>query len=138
MHILVIDGQGGRIGRSLIELIKQKIPEAYVTAVGTNAMATAAMLKGGADDAATGENPVVFMAARADVIVGPIGIVTADSLLGEVTAKMAEAVGRSDAVRILIPVDKCNTKVAGIGSYSSGKLIEDAVRLIQEETLLRS
>ena len=132
MHILVIDGQGGRIGRSLIERIKQEIPGAYVTAVGTNDMATVAMLKGGADDAATGENPVVYMAGRADVIIGPIGIETADSLLGEVTAKMAEAVGKSNAQRILIPVDKCNTKVAGIGSYSSGQLIEDAVRLVKE------
>lgn len=108
MNILVIDGQGGRLGKQVIETVRKNFPESRITAVGTNAMATAAMLKGGADEGATGENPVIVACRRADYIIGPIGIVIADALLGEVTPKMAAAVGQSDAVRILIPMNRCD------------------------------
>ena len=106
MRILLIDGQGGQLGAQLVRGIAAKFPEAELTAVGTNATATAAMLKAGAKRAATGENPVVLACRRADVIVGPIGIVIADSMLGEVTPRMAVAVGQADAVRILIPMNR--------------------------------
>ncbi len=127
MKILVIDGQGGRIGRQLIEAILERCPGHSITAVGTNSAATASMLKGGAHEAATGENAVKVACRRADVIVGPIGIVIADSLIGEVTPEMALAVAQSDAVRILIPMNRCENIVAGVSIDSAGALIEDAV-----------
>lgn len=127
MKILVIDGQGGRIGRQLIEAIIEKHPEARITAVGTNSTATAAMLKGGAHEAATGENAVIVACRKADVIIGPLGIVIADSLLGEVSPAMALAVAQSAAARILIPMNKCDNIVAGVKAESMGALIEDAV-----------
>ena len=105
MKVLIIDGQGGKIGRALTESIKKYDESIHVLAIGTNSMATAAMIKGGADEAATGENPVVVCAPKVDVIMGPIGILVADALLGEVTPRMAVAVGQSDAQKILIPVN---------------------------------
>lgn len=128
MNILVIDGQGGQLGCSLIKTIYEKCPEADITAVGTNANATASMVKAGAKRAATGENPVTVAVKKADVIIGPIGIVVADSMLGEITSKMACAVGSSSAVKILIPVNKCENIVAGVASVPVSALIEDAVK----------
>lgn len=130
MHILVIDGQGGRLGKQVIETVRKTFPESHITAVGTNAMATAAMLKGGADEGATGENPLIVACRKADYIIGPIGIVIADALLGEVTPKMAAAVGQSCAVRILIPMNRCDNLVAGVTGQSLSDLIEDAVKKI--------
>ena len=127
MNILVIDGQGGALGAQLVREIGEAVAGVEITAVGTNAVATAAMLKAGAKNAATGENPVVVAARRADVIIGPIGMVIADALLGEVTPKMAKAVGQSDAARILLPSDKCDTLIAGIGGQSMNDLIRDAM-----------
>ena len=127
MNILVIDGQGGQLGCSLIKTIYDKLPTADITAVGTNAGATAAMIKAGAKKAATGENPVVVASKKADVIIGPVGIVIADSMLGEITPVMSQAVGSSDAVKILIPMNKCETIVAGVQNIPVSVLIEDAV-----------
>ena len=131
MRILVIDAQGGGIGKQLISAIKQELPEAIITAVGTNSNATAAMLKAGADEAATGENSVVVCARNADVIVGPIGIVIADALLGEITPKMALAVAQSKAVRILIPFNNCDNFIAGVSDLNTKTLISDAIRKIK-------
>ena len=131
MQILVIDGQGGKLGAQLVKEIKAALPMAEITAVGTNAIATAAMLKVGADCGATGENPVVVATRKADVIVGPIGIVIADSMLGEVTEKMALAVSRADATRILIPVNRCENLVAGIGGQNTAAVLSDAVEKIR-------
>ena len=103
------------------------MPDAVITAVGTNAAATSAMLKAGAVRAATGENAVIVNSAKADVIIGPIGIVIADSMLGEITSDMANAVARSNAKRILIPVSHCDNIVAGVGDLNTGKLIQAAV-----------
>ena len=130
MDILIIDGQGGNLGRQLTRRLKEALPEADVTAVGTNSTATENMLKGGADRAATGENAVLVNARRAKVIAGPLGIVIADALLGEVTPAMARAVGQSDAVRVLIPMNRCDTLVAGAADKPMGELIDDAVRRI--------
>ena len=127
MNVLVIDGQGGRIGRQLVKEITERFKGVSLTAVGTNSIATGSMLKGGAQNAATGENAVMVAARRADVIIGPIGIVIADALLGEVTAEMATAVGRSRATRILIPINKCDSVVAGVGDKSTAELIDDAL-----------
>ena len=132
MNILVIDGQGGRIGRQLVKEISERFEGVDLTAVGTNSIATGSMLKGGAQNAATGENAVIVAARRADVIIGPIGIVIADALLGEVTAEMAAAVGRSKATRILIPINKCDSVVAGVGERSTAELIDDALYKLAE------
>lgn len=127
MNILVIDGQGGRLGAQLIKEIRTRLPQSRIMAVGTNSVATAAMLKAGAEESATGENPVVVACRKADVIVGPVGIVIADAMLGEITEKMACAVARADARRILIPVNRCDHIIAGVGEQSLSALIADAV-----------
>lgn len=134
MRIVVVDGQGGKLGKMLIEAVKKEVPGAHITAIGTNSIATAAMLKGGATEGATGENPLVIAARKADVIVGPIGIVIADSLLGEVTEKMATAVSRSEAIRVLIPMNKCDNLVAGVKEQPMTALIEDAIQKIKQST----
>ena len=132
MDILIIDGQGGNLGKLLTKRLREAVPRADITVVGTNSTATENMLKGGADRAATGENAVVVNARKAKIIAGPMGIVIADALLGEVTPTMAMAVGRSDAVRVLIPMNRCDTLVAGVGERSMGELVEDAARRIAD------
>lgn len=132
MTILVIDAQGGGIGKQLITSIKETINHATVWAVGTNTTATAAMLKAGADQAATGENSVIVAARKADIIVGPVGIVIADSMLGEITPQMAAAVAQSSAKRIFIPFNHCDNIIVGVSSYSTGKLIQEAVEEIRK------
>ena len=127
MNILVIDAQGGGIGKQIVSALKKRYPEQYITAVGSNSLATSAMLKAGADVAATGENPVIVCSRRADVIIGPVGIVIADALLGEITAAMATAVGQSPAKRILVPVNHCDNYIVGVTDLSMAKLIEGVV-----------
>lgn len=129
MRIAVLDGQGGGIGRALIEALAPKLPAGVeLCAVGTNAMATAAMLKAGAHRGATGENAVRWAAAHADVLVAPIALVLKDSMMGEVTGEMAACVGASRAARILVPTERCGTHVAGAKGASMQALIEDAAR----------
>ena len=128
--ILVIDGQGGGVGRSLIEEISKKFPEAEVVAVGTNAVATANMMKAGSVSGATGENAVVYNSARADIIVGPAGIIMANAMLGEITPAMAEAVSSSQARIILIPMNRCHAVVVGVQDKKLAEYIEEAVSLI--------
>lgn len=130
MNILVIDAQGGGVGRQLVSAIKHRLPDAVVTAVGTNSAATSAMLKAGADQAATGENAVAVNCRKADIIAGPIGIVIADALWGEITPAMAAAVGQSPATRILIPMNHCDNIVVGVSELSAGTLIQSAVDAI--------
>ena len=127
MKITIIDGQGGQLGSQIIKAVSSHFDNVNLTAVGTNAIATTAMLKAGAKNAATGENPVVVACRKADVIIGPVGIVIADSLFGEITPEMAMAIGRADAVRILIPINKCDNLIAGVPDLNAGALIEDAI-----------
>ena len=127
MNIVVIDGQGGQVGAQLIKEICANFQNINLTAVGTNAVATSAMLKAGAHVGATGENPVVVACRKADVIIGPIGIVIADSLFGEVTEKMALAVSKADAVRILLPINKCSNLIAGVPNLNTSALIADTI-----------
>lgn len=131
MNVLVIDAHGGGVGKALVTEIKKVLPDVIVTAVGTNSVATTAMKKAGADFAATGENSVVVCTRNADIIVGPIGIVIADSLLGEITSRMAEAVGQASAKRILIPMKNCGNIVAGVGNFNMTHLISEAVKEIE-------
>ena len=134
MTIAVIDGQGGRLGAMVIEALRKAGVGAphRIAAVGTNAMATAAMMKAQADQGATGENPVKVVARDADILVGPIGLLMADALLGEITESMAAAVGRSRAVKILIPTTRCGCRVAGTGNLPLGRLGEHAVQMVME------
>ncbi len=123
MKIVVIDGQGGKLGAQIVMLIKDKVSKNNILGIelmgiGTNALATEAMLKAKADVVATGENPVVVCAKDADIIIGPVGIVIADSLYGEITPKMAKAVGQSKAKKLLIPINKCNNIIVGINDSS--------------------
>ena len=129
MKVVVIDGQGGNIGRRIVEEIKTKKSDVFVTAIGTNSSATSQMMKGGADQGATGENPVVLAMRSADVVVGPIGIILADSMLGEITPRMAEAVGASNARKILIPINRCVT-IAGVDEELS---ISDYIKIAVEK-----
>lgn len=131
MRVLVIDGQGGGLGRQLVAAISAACPDTELTAVGTNSLAASAMLKAGAARAATGENAVLVNARRADVIVGPLGIVIADALLGEITPAMAAAVGQADAKRILIPVNHCDNYVVGIADVPVGTLVQSAAQKVK-------
>lgn len=126
MKILIIDGQGGRLGKLLIEKIKSDKSSLELIAVGTNSIATSVMLKAGADMGATGENPVVVNAKNADVIIGPVGIIVANALMGEVTPKMAQAVGESEAFKLLIPVNKCNNYIVGTKNIGISDLVNEA------------
>ena len=137
LQIVIIDGQGGRMGKGIVEQLKKRFPDLPLTAVGTNSIATAAMMKAGADWGATGENPVVVNSRSADVIIGPVGIVIADSLLGEVTETMAAAVGKSPAHKLLIPVSHT---VVGCRELSLSEYIriacDEVERMLAEESHL--
>lgn len=133
--IVIIDGQGGRMGSLLTEKLKEQCaddPSVELCAVGTNGIATSAMMKAGADYGATGENPVLVNVKDADLIIGPIGILCADALFGEVTPRMAVAVGQSAAEKILLPVNKCRNHIVGVSDLSLSALVQDAVRCAGE------
>lgn len=128
MKVVVIDGQGGRLGRLLVEGVRARLPQAEIHALGTNAAATAAMLKGGADCAATGENPVVWGVRDADAVLGPIGILVANAILGEVTPAMAQAVGSCGGRKFLVPMNNCGVVVSGV---SEGSLSDHAAQAVE-------
>lgn len=127
MKLLIVDAQGGGFGKQLVSGVKRSFPEVEIIAVGANSVATGAMLKAGADHAATGENAVIVGCRNADLIAGPVGIVIADALYGEITPAMALAVAQSKAKRILIPYQHCDNIIAGVSELSVGKLIQCAV-----------
>ena len=131
VNVLVIDGQGGGLGRQLVAALSAQCPEAQLTAVGTNSLAANAMLKAGAQRAATGENAVVVNCRRADIIVGPIGIVIADALLGEITSAMATAVCQSSATRVLIPVNHCENYIVGVPDQPISALVAAVVQKVK-------
>lgn len=132
MRILVIDGQGGGIGRSLVELLVKNFPDAEVGATGTNSVATETMLKGGPSFAATGENAIIFNAAEADVIVGPAGIIMANALHGEISPAIAMAVSSSKAKVVLIPMNHCRAYIAGVEEKKIADYLQDAVDIIRK------
>lgn len=129
MKITIIDGQGGKIGKSIVEQLKKSHPKQEIYAIGTNSLATAAMLKAGADYGATGENPCIVNAQDSDIIIGPVGIVIANALLGEITPAIATAVGASKAYKILIPMNRCNHYV--VGSSEAG--LSENIRMVCEK-----
>ncbi len=129
--VTIIDGQGGKMGKTLIEQLKKRIPEQEIYAIGTNSIATAAMLKAGADYGATGENPCIVNAKDSDIIIGPIGIVFADALLGEITPSIATAVGSSKAYKILIPTNRCNHYIVGCEDTNMNNYIQLACEKVE-------
>ncbi len=129
--VMVVDAQGGGLGRQLVGGIRKELPEARILAIGANSAATAAMLKAGADEAATGENAVRVAARRADVIAGPVGMVIADAMLGEITPGIALAIAQADAKRVMVPFNTCDNYIAGVADFSAGRLIADAVAQVR-------
>lgn len=129
-RIVIIDGQGGGIGRQLVARLREALPDAAIAAVGANCSATNAMLKAGASSGATGENAVVVACRRADVIAGPVGIVIADSLGGEITPVMAVAVAQSPAKRVLLPFNHCENTIVGVADYNMARLVQCAAEEI--------
>ncbi len=129
-RICVIDGQGGGIGSIIIKKLKELFEEnVEIVALGTNAIATAQMLKAKANCGASGENAVAQTVRRVDVIIGPIGVIIANAMMGEVTPKIAEAVANSPAPKLLIPLSRENVEIVGMPSIPLPHLIE---ALIQE------
>ena len=135
MNTLVIDAHGGGLGKQLVSALRKSFPDMDIPAVGTNTTATAVMLKAGATHAATGENAVIVGCRKADVIIGPLAIVIADSMYGEITPAIALAVSQSNARRILIPFNHCENIVVGIHDYNVTSLIQEALKEISKLTM---
>ena len=143
MNILIIDAQGGGLGRQLVASVKKEFPEVGITAVGTNTLATSNMLKAGADHGATGENAVAVGCRKADLIIGPVGIAIADSMYGEITPAMAAAVGssraaavgQSDAKKLLIPMNQCNNIIVGVKNVSMNDMIGTVIGMLRDEIM---
>jgi hypothetical protein len=133
LKIAVVDGQGGDIGRQIIEAVRREIYwDVQVIALGTNSMATAAMVKAGANIGATGENAIVNASRGVDLIVGPVGIIAADAMNGEITDTMAFAIAASLARKMLIPFSKCDIEITGVDkSLSLAQMVEKAVGMIK-------
>lgn len=128
MRIAVIDGQGGGIGKHIIEKLRANLREdVEIIALGTNAMATSLMLKAGANEGATGESAIVYNSSKVDIIIGPIAIILAYSMLGELTPKMAEAIAASRAKKILIPINKNNVQIVGVKNEPLPHLVDHIV-----------
>lgn len=128
LKIAIIDGQGGGVGKRLIEKIRKATSNQFeIIALGTNSLATSGMIRSGANIGATGENPIVINADRVDVIMGPIAIVVANSIMGEITPKISCAIGNSTALKILIPLNKCNTQIPGTKDKNMNELLDYAV-----------
>lgn len=131
MIVMVVDGQGGGVGKAIIERLKNSLPEEHqLVAVGTNSIATSAMLKAGATNIATGENAIKYNAERADIIVGSIGIISANAMFGELSPDMANAISQSEAMKVLIPLKKCGLYVVGVNTESMPNMIDEAVEII--------
>lgn len=133
MKIAVIDGQGGGIGRVVINKLREALgQEVHIIGLGTNALATAAMLKAGANEGGTGENAIVVNAAKVDVIVGSIAILVPDAMTGELTTSMASAIARSSAKKVFVPLNKCDIYIAGVVNEPLPHYIDYCIKIIKD------
>ncbi|MCL6610543.1 MAG: DUF3842 family protein [Peptococcaceae bacterium] len=133
MRIAVIDGQGGGIGKHIVEKLRREFPEdVEILALGTNALATSVMLKAGANEGATGENAVVFNSPRVDLILGPVSIMFPNAMLGEMTPGMAAAVSSSPAKKVLIPLARSGVEIVGVKSEPLPHLIEELIARVRD------
>ncbi len=133
MKIAVIDGKGGGIGSQAVERLKSlKSNDIEIIALGTNSQATLNMLKAGADDGATGENAIIWMSGKVDIIIGPLAIISANSMMGEISPKMAEAVASSNAKKLLLPVSKCNIEIIGLESLQFKTIFNELTEAIKK------
>jgi len=130
LKVLVIDGQGGGIGKALVAAIKRTAPHLPIIALGTNAAATQAMMRAGADQGATGENAIRCQCRDADVIVGVIGILQGNAMLGEISPLIAAAVSESEAHKVLVPLDRCGVHVVGVTKRPMEELITEAAETV--------
>lgn len=132
-RIIVIDGQGGGLGRAIIErILRESFSSIEIIAVGTNALATAAMMKAGADGGASGESAVIWNCQRADLVIGPTGILAAGSMLGELSPAMAQAIGSCDADKILIPLKKCRLEIVGVSENNLPGRLDEMIILLNQ------
>lgn len=122
-RVAVIDGKGGGLGRAVCEKLAG-MPDMELIALGTNSAATASILKGGAESGATGENAICYMADKVDLIIGPIAIVVADAMMGEISAKMAESIARSPAPKLLLPLQKCGVQIVGVPEMNLREMLD--------------
>lgn len=133
MEVVVVDGQGGGIGKNIIQAIKEQLTDITVIGVGTNSIATTNLKKGGADIIATGENAVIYNVTHANIVIGPIGIAFANSMYGEITPRIAQAVSESEAMKYLIPISKCTAHVIGVETKSIPQYIDDLIMVLKKE-----
>ena len=132
MNITVIDKQGGGVGRAIVEKIRKALPEVNIVALGTNSIATGQMLRAGADEGATGENAIIYNMQHVDIVVGVIGILSANSMMGELSPAMAAAIGGSRAFKVLLPFNRCRIHVVGVPEKPIGHHIDEGIRIIRE------
>lgn len=132
MRIAVIDGQGGGIGRAIVDKLRKELPEDIdIVALGTNSAATTLMLKAGANEGATGENAIIYNVGKVDIIVGVIGIIMANAMMGELTPNMARAISESSAKKVLIPLNRCGVEIVGVRNEPLPHHIDGAVTIIK-------
>ena len=129
VKVLVIDGQGGGVGKRLVAALKERMPGQPVIALGTNVQATTAMLRAGADSGATGESAIRYQCKTADVILGVSGILHANAMMGEISPGIAAAVSLSDGQKVLVPLECCGLRIAGVGKQPLDSLIREAARI---------
>ena len=133
INIAVIDGQGGGIGGRLVEKLRAEFPDINIIALGTNSVATGRMLKAGANQGATGENAIIYNVRHVDIIMGVVAILMPNAMMGELSSKMAEAIGSSDAMKILIPFEKCNIRISMPGDNNLGSCIDYSLELVKKQ-----
>lgn len=129
---MVMDGQGGGIGRAIIKRLREAFgEEVEILALGTNSVATSQMMKAGANRGATGENAIMRTAPEADIITGPLAIIMANSMMGEVTPRMSEAISSSKALKILIPMTQERIEIVGVSGEPLPHLIDQVIETIK-------